>query len=179
MSTILVREPGIDDVHMLSDVARRSFVEAFGHSAPAEVIAEYVATKFSKTHLEIDVKTTDNRYLLLFFGEQLAGYSKIVVNSSHPEIKAQNVTKLDRLYILKQFHGMHFGSQLLKDNIQFSKAAGQAGMWLYVWTQNHQAVDFYKEKQFAVIGRYDFPLSASHANPNHLMFLDYGAPGER
>jgi ribosomal protein S18 acetylase RimI-like enzyme len=58
-------------------------------------------------------------------------------------------------------------------NIDYSREQGQAGMWLFTWTGNERAVDFYKKVGFTIIGSHQFKLSETHYNPNHQMLLQY------
>ena len=46
-------------------------------------------------------------------------------------------------------------------------------MWLFVWKENHRAINFYNKAGFKIFGSHDFKLSETHANPNHVMFLKY------
>jgi len=94
-------------------------------------------------------------------------------NSPHPNIALQNVTKLERLYLLKEFYGLKLGLQLFNFNVALSKQNNQAGMWLFVWKGNNRAVDFYKKANFEIVGGYDFKLTETHSNPNHQMFLRF------
>jgi ribosomal protein S18 acetylase RimI-like enzyme len=80
---------------------------------------------------------------------------------------------LERLYLLKEFHNLKLGFKLLTFNIELTKKNNQAGIWLYVWKENHGAVSFYKKNGFIVIGSYDFNLTETYSNPNHQMFLKY------
>ena len=58
-------------------------------------------------------------------------------------------------------------------DIDLSKQNNQAGMWLYVWKENERAVNFYIKNEFVITGSFDFKISDTHSNPNHLMFLKY------
>ena len=34
-------------------------------------------------------------------------------------------------------------------------------------------IRFYEKKGFIITGSYDFPITATHTNPNHRMFLEF------
>ena len=80
---------------------------------------------------------------------------------------------MSRLYLLKDFFGLQLGKELFNFNIAFSKQHNQQGIWLAVWIENEHAINFYKKRGFNIIGKYDFRISATHTNPNHIMFLEY------
>ncbi|MBL7722914.1 MAG: GNAT family N-acetyltransferase [Chitinophagaceae bacterium] len=161
-----------NDAALLADIGRISFIESHGHSAPAADIDAYVAAKYTPTILQQELSDPGNIYHILYHGQQAAGYSKIILHSPHPGMQ-QNITKLERIYLLKEFYQLKLGYQLLQFNIDLSKKNNQAGMWLYVWKENHRAVNFYIKAGFQIIGSYDFKLSETHSNPNHRMLLLY------
>lgn len=161
-----------DNATLLADIGRISFIESHGHSAPAADIDAYVAAKYTPAILQQELNDPGNIYHILYHAQQAAGYSKIILHSPHPGMP-QNITKLERIYLLKEFYQLKLGYQLLQFNIDLSKKNNQAGMWLYVWKENHRAVNFYIKAGFQIIGSYDFKLSETHSNPNHRMLLLY------
>lgn len=162
-----------DDAALLADIGCKTFIESHGHSAPAADIDAYVAAKYTSTILQQELSDPGNIYHILYHGQQAAGYSKIILNSPHPDIPEPNITKLERIYLLKEFYQLKLGYQLLQFNIDLSKKNNQAGIWLYVWKKNHRAVNFYLKTGFQITGSYDFKLSDTHSNPNHRMLLLY------
>jgi ribosomal protein S18 acetylase RimI-like enzyme len=83
------------------------------------------------------------------------------------------VTKLERLYLLKEFYGRNLGAELFNFNLNLSKEAGEKGLWLYVWKGNDRAIRFYQKQGFEIVGSHDFKISETHHNPNHQMFLKF------
>ena len=49
----------------------------------------------------------------------------------------------------------------------------QTGIWLYTWKENPRAIRFYTRQGFRVAGGCDFPISKTHSNPNHLLWLEF------
>lgn len=161
------------DIQMLADIGRISFVESHGNSASEADINEYVKKNYTYESIRDEIRNADNIYHFIYFDKQPAGYSKIIYNVPHANIPFENVTKLDRIYLLKDFYGLKLGYELFTFNVELSKKNGQAGMWLFVWKENHRAVNFYKKTGFKIIGSHDFKLSETHSNPNHQMLLIY------
>lgn len=164
---------GIIDAELLTDIGRQTFFESHGHSGPAPDIAAYASEKFNVDFFKEELKNTENIYHFIYHGQQLAGYSKIVLNCPHSNIPLPAVTKLERLYLLKDFYGLALGQELFSYNIQLSKENSQSGMWLFVWKDNQRALNFYLKNGFQVVGSHDFKISETHYNPNHLMLLKY------
>ena len=171
MTSIIKATPA--DAPLLAVIGKPAFIEAHGHSASEEVINNYVKEKFSEEAFNADLTFPEHIFHIISHNGQPAGYSKIVLNEAHPEISISNIAKLERLYLLKAFYGANLGAALFRFNVDLSKQQGQEGMWLYVWKENRRAIRFYEKNGFKAIGSYDFKLSETHTNPNHLMFLKY------
>jgi len=161
------------DFQLLADIGKISYIESHGRSAKAADINIYLNEKFSYEAFKDELKDLKNIYHIIYHDNQPAGYSKIMLNTPHSNIQIKNITKLERLYLQKEFYGLKLGFELFNLNFELSKNSNQAGMWLFVWKENHRAVSFYKKIGFKVIGSYDFKLTETHSNPNHHMFLKY------
>lgn len=165
----------IQDAKQLAKLAKASFLPAHGHSASTEDIDNYVAANFTEANFVDELSNPDNHYYLIYYNNKMVGYSKITLNTTNKDISAKNVTYMSRLYLLKEFYGLHLGKALFDFNIEFSKQHKQQGMWLAVWIENQRAIDFYTKMGFTIVGEYDFRISETHTNPNHLLYLEYGA----
>jgi len=162
-----------DDFQLIADIGRVSFIESHGNSASEEDIHTYVHSKYNYDVVKQELNDPQNFYNLIHYNNKPAGYSKIILSSPHANIPMEQVTKLERLYLLKEFYNLKLGVELFNYNIQLSKQNNQLGMWLFVWTENQRAVSFYKKAGFKIIGSHDFKLSETHSNPNHQMLLLY------
>jgi ribosomal protein S18 acetylase RimI-like enzyme len=161
------------DFNLISELGRKTFIESHGSSATQEDIDYYIKDKYNPKVVQEELMDLNNIYHLLYYNNQLAGYSKIIINAPHPNIKVENVAKLERLYLLKEFYDLKLGHELFKFNVDFSKEKKQNGMWLFVWTENHRAIKFYLKIGFIMIGEHNFKISETHSNPNHQMLLVY------
>jgi ribosomal protein S18 acetylase RimI-like enzyme len=160
-----------EDFQLLTDIGRVSFIESHGNSASEKDIDKYISVKYNSDVFKNELNDINSIYYLIYYDKKPAGYSKITFNALHSNIQMENVTKLDRLYLLKDYYGLKLGLKLLQFNIELSKQNNQTGIWLFVWKENHRAVNFYKKTGFEVIGSYDFELTYNHSNPNHQMLL--------
>jgi diamine N-acetyltransferase len=154
----------IKDSHLLSDLARQTFIESHGNSAKAEDINSYIAEKK-------ELINERNSYHLIFHTNQPAGFSNIILNFPYADSPLENIAKLERIYILKEFYEFKSGQQLLDFNVNLAKENRQHAMWLYVWKENPRAIRFYEKNGFIITGSHDFKISETHSNPNHQMLL--------
>lgn len=163
----------IKNTKQLAKVAKASFLTAHGHSASKEDIDNYVTDNFCEENFIQELENPDNHYYLIYYNSELAGYSKITFDTSSVHIRSKNVTYMSRLYLLKEFYGLNLGKALFDFNISLSKKNGQQGIWLAVWIENTRAIKFYTKMGFKIVGKYDFKISETHYNPNHIMYLEY------
>jgi len=161
------------DARLLAGIGAQSFIESHGHSASAVDIEKYKEEKFTEDVLYAELVNPENIYHIIYHDNIPAGYSKIILNAEHPNVSLQNVTKLERIYLLKQFYGLKLGQEFFNFNVELSKRNHQNGMWLFVWKENPRAINFYTKAGFKIIGSHDFKISDRHSNPNHQMLLVY------
>lgn len=157
----------------LVKIGKTTFLEAHGHSASLEDIAAYVSKTYTKEAVLDELSDPENLYYILCYNNKFVGYSKIVLNTANINIANQNITKLDRIYLLKEAYGLNLGKILFDFNLHLSKERHQKGMWLAVWIENNRAIRFYTKTGFEIVGAYAFKLSKTHSNPNHIMYLEY------
>jgi GNAT superfamily N-acetyltransferase len=148
-------------------------MESHGHSAPKAEMDIYLAKALTKEILldELNIK----RFLFHFIcvDERPVGYSKIIPSYPSLDPVLKDCTKLERLYVLEEFHDKKLGAELFEFNVELSKKKGDLGMWLYTWVENLRAIRFYERFGFKIVGSYDFKISPEHSNPNHRMLLKY------
>jgi ribosomal protein S18 acetylase RimI-like enzyme len=135
----------------------------------------YLAEKFTEPALEQELKDPQNIFHIIYHNDQPAGYSKIIYRQPLDPFPQKNITKMERLYLLKEYYSLKLGQQLLQFNIDLSRQQGEAGMWLYVWKGNERAMRFYTRAGFRIIGDGWFRLTDEHSNPNWQMLLQYVA----
>ncbi|WP_282165480.1 GNAT family N-acetyltransferase [Cellulophaga baltica] len=162
-----------EDSRLLSEIGKEAFLQAHGKSAPEKDIEAFTAKYYTETAFYKELNNPDNIYHLIYSNDHLAGYSKIAFNQTHPNISEKNITKLDRIYLLQEFHGQNLGTALFNHNVALSKKENQLGIWLYVWTENEKALRFYKKSGFKIVGSHDYQISETHTNPNYILFLKY------
>lgn len=158
---------------VLSQIGRISLLESHGHSAPADIMEAYVARSFSEAACRTELADPNNLFTGVWYNGQPAGYAKIICNTPHPQVPLSPVTKLERIYLLKEFYGLGLGQGLLERAIRQSQAQADKGMWLDVWKKNDRAIRFYEKEGFESIGEGSFMLTEERTNPIWVMLRRY------
>ncbi len=156
---------------LLSELAAKTFMESHGNSAGMNDLHNYVSKNYNARALESELKNAESLYYIIYFHDQPAGFSKISLNTGYEGEADKAFAKLERFYLLKEYYNLGLGSALFKFISTLCRESRQLGIWLYVWMENHRAIDFYHKKGFVITGSHDFPISATHSNPNHRMLL--------
>lgn len=161
------------DYNSIASIGRISVEESHRGSSSAEVMNEFLERHYNSDAIKIELNDINNMYYIIHYNDQPAGFSKIILNDRHPNIAVENVTKLDRIYLLKEFYGLKLGLELLNFNIELSRNNNQSGMWLYAWIGNTRAIDFYLKAGFTVIGSHKYYVTETHYDVSHQMFLSF------
>jgi diamine N-acetyltransferase len=114
-----------EDFELLTNIGKTTFIESHGHSASEADINVYVSEKYNSNVFKEELNDPKNIYHIIYHDQQPTGFSKIIFNSPHSNIKTENITKLERIYLLKEFYSLKLGAELLKFNIELSKLIGQ------------------------------------------------------
>ena len=168
-----IRKATTKDLHLLASLSTESFIPAHGHSAPKDDISSYIEANFSIENFKKEIINPNFEYYLIFHKSKVAGYSKIIFNYPTNHISDSKVTKMERLYLLKEFYGLEIGLKLMKFNTELAKKKEQSGIWLEVWIKNFRAIKFYKKVGFEIVGEANFTVSKTHSNPNYIMYLEF------
>jgi diamine N-acetyltransferase len=161
----------IEDVFTILKIGRIAVADAHWKSCSPAQMDQYLDTHYNPEVILTELNNTTNIYHIVCNNEEPIGFSKIVLNCKHGNVLEQNSAKLERIYLLKEFHGLGIGYELLNFNIDYSKRNAQVALWLYTWVGNEQAIRFYLKTGFEIIGNHDFKVTDDHYNPNYQMLL--------
>ena len=170
---IQIIKANIGHSQLIAEIGKQAFWESHGHSASKEDISNFISKTYNKEAIKKEFENANIKYHLVYFNDKIAGFSKIELSTSNKDINDLNITKLDRLYLLKEFYGKNLGAELFEFNIELSKQNNENGIWLAVWKENQKAMNFYIKSGFKIVGEFNFKISETHSNPNHIMYLKY------
>ena len=161
-----------NDSESIAAIGMISVEEAHRGSCSAEALNLFLSENYNQNAIKKELSNSHNIYHTISFQGQLAGFSKIILNAEHANIPQKNVTKLDRIYLLKEFQGLKLGTALLNFNIDLARQHDQSGIWLFTWVENTRAINFYFNAGFKIIGSHYFKVTDDVFNLNHHMLLD-------
>lgn len=149
---------GIKDINRLQKIGKQTFAETFSSVNSEENMNEYLESRFSETKLKNELSDENSEFYFAESGGEVVGYLKVNFEQSQTEIKDHNALEIERIYVLKNFHGKKVGQMLYKKALELAKKRQVDYVWLGVWEQNFRAIRFYEKNGFVPFDKHIFKL---------------------
>lgn len=156
----IVRPARKTDAPALASLATATFRETFADSNTPEDMAAYLEANFSEPIQSAEITNPANACFVAASGESLIGYC--LLREIEPEacVADREAIELQRLYILRAWHGKGVARALLENAFTEARRRGARTLWLGVWEHNHRALAFYAKHGFTRVGEHDFVLGS-------------------
>ena len=150
----------INDSHIaaLQQIGRQTFSETFAESNTAENMAKYLEEAYSYEKLSAELNDPNSIFYFAMMNQNVIGYLKLNMGGSQTELKDNDALEIERIYVLKDFHGKKVGQLLFDKAIEIAKAQHVAYVWLGVWEENKRALHFYTKNGFIEFDQHVFVL---------------------
>lgn len=155
---LLLKKASIADLHALQQLSRKTFFEAFAALNTEENIAHYLAEGFSVEKLSAELHNPEAEFYFALNGEEIIGYLKVNVGQAQTELHDIKALEIERIYVLKAFHGQHIGQLLFEKAIELAKQKNATYLWLGVWIENPRAIRFYEKNGLVPFGTHLFKM---------------------
>ena len=142
----------------LQQIGRQTFSETFAESNTAENMAKYLEEAYSHEKLSAELNNPNSFFYFAMLGEKVIGYLKINMGGSQTELKDNDALEIERIYVLKDYHGKKVGQLLFDKAIAIAKQQHLAYVWLGVWEENKRALQFYTKNGFVEFDQHVFVL---------------------
>lgn len=158
MTEIKIRKLNLSDIENLKNIAIETFYQTFSHENTKENMDIYLNTAFSIDKLKEELSNPNSEFYFSEINNQAIGYIKINFSDAQTEIKYNNSLEIERIYVLKNFHGKNIGQILLNKVFEIGKNNNIEYIWLGVSERNIRAVNFYKKNNFIEFDKHIFKL---------------------
>ncbi len=164
--THTIRKATTDDAGPLADLAAVTFPLACPPSSSPEDIAAHLANTLSEDHFRRYLADAEVTIVVIDADAGLRGYSLLVNRPAEdPDVAAALTlhpsTELSKCYVHPEHHGLGAAAELMHASLQAATAAGAAGIWLGVNSQNARAIRFYEKSGFHKVGSKSFRLGST------------------
>lgn len=149
------------DAALLADLGRRTFTETFAASNAAEDLQRFLDATYGETIQARELAEPEAWHLLLEAarGEdecEAAGFARLRRGEVPDCVTGPDPVELQRIYVLKAWHGLKAGPALLERCLEVARQAGGRTLWLGVWEHNDRAQAFYRRHGFVEAGDHLF-----------------------
>jgi len=158
MKNIDIKKASINDVNQLQKIARQTFFETFSAANSIDNMKRYLEEGFSLEKLTSELNNKSSEFYFATFDNKVIGYLKLNFGQSQTELKDDKALEIERIYVLKEFHGKNVGQLLYEKAMQIAKQENADYVWLGVWEENPRAITFYKKNGFVEFDKHIFHL---------------------
>jgi ribosomal protein S18 acetylase RimI-like enzyme len=158
MTDIEIQKVTLNDIDRLQKIGRQTFHETFSAGNFEENMTKYLAEGFSIEKLTTELSDNNAEFYFATLDDNVIGYLKLNFGQSQTELQDDKGLEIERIYVLKDFHGKSVGQILYDKAIEVAKLKNSDFVWLGVWEENPRAINFYKKNGFVEFDKHIFKL---------------------
>jgi len=158
MEAVEIKKITVSEIEKLQKIGIQTFLETFAEVNSEENMKQYLKDKFSINKLTSELSNPNSEFYFAIRGNEPLGYLKVNFGDAQTELKDKNGLEIERIYVLKEFHGAKIGQLLYNQALQIAKKHNLNYLWLGVWEENHRALNFYKKNGFVEFDKHLFKL---------------------
>lgn len=148
MDTIKISKVTSADISQLHAISRQTFDETFADHNTADDMQKYLDNNLSTNKLTNELIDPNSEFYFALVNNKVIGYLKINHGQAQTELKDKSSLEIERIYVLKDFHGKRVGQVLYNKAIDIATQTNAEYVWLGVWEKNPRAINFYKKNGF-------------------------------
>ena len=158
MQNIKIERVTIAHIKKLQEIGRQTFSETFSAGNTEENMQNYLENGFSVEKLSKELNDPNSEFYFATLENVVIGYLKLNFGASQTDLKDESALEIERIYVLKDFHGKSVGQVLYNQSIDIAKQKNANYVWLGVWEENPRAISFYKKNGFLEFDKHIFKL---------------------
>lgn len=158
MRDIQIRKAENRDLISLQKIGKLTFSETFSSDNLEENLRSYLENAFSTEKVKSELSDKNSQFYLAELDKKIIGYLKVNLGDSQTEIKSKKSLEIERIYVVKEFHGKNAGQILYEKAIELAKEMEVDFVWLGVWEKNLRAIRFYEKNGFTAFDKHVFKL---------------------
>ena len=156
MPTTIIRYAAPQDMTALAEVSSICFLETYTDVEEAENNLAYTTQMLHAGKWQEEFEKAGSIILLAFQQEELVGFAYLSTEDLPTQLQNKRLLQVKRIYILKKVQKMGVGKALMLQCQTIAQAQEYEGLWLIVWDKNQQAINFYQNFGFQIIGTTPF-----------------------
>lgn len=157
---IKLREATKNDLEIVTQLGRTTFIETFAHLNNPENFERYLNEKQVISVIEKEFADSKSLFFIAEYDNIPAGFLKLVFDEdeNQPELKGKTCLWLERIYILEKYQGLKIARLMLEKTLEIAEKNQFEIVWLGVWEKNNKAIKIYENWGFKLFGSHIFNL---------------------
>lgn len=162
-----IREADLNDIELITDIARKTWPVSYKHMINAEQIEYMLGLFYSRQSLTEQLQHLQHRFFIHVDDlHQSTGFLSVGHDISEPHL-----FKIHKLYVLPEKQTSGVGKQLLNHCLSHVQANGGQSIILQVNRQN-KAIGFYEKMGFQIWKKADFDIGSGFSMNDYIMRLN-------
>ncbi len=158
MESVRIEKIAIGNLSQLQEIGKQTFSETFSSGNSEENLKQYLQDGFSNEKLTEELSNENSGFFFAKINDNVVGYLKVNFGDSQTELKDDRALEIERIYVLKEYHGKSVGQLLYQKAIDIATEKKMQYVWLGVWEENRRAISFYKKNGFEEFDSHIFKL---------------------
>lgn len=155
---IEIKRAHLEDLTTIQNISTTSFTETFSAINTPENMEKYLQENFNTTQITAEISNPDSIFYVAVWNNEPVGYLKINLGNAQTETLNDETLEIQRIYVVKAFHGKKIGQSLLDQAIKMAHEYYVDYIWLGVWEENYNAIQFYAKNGFVTFDKHIFVL---------------------
>ncbi|HVF39891.1 MAG TPA: GNAT family N-acetyltransferase [Gemmatimonadaceae bacterium] len=155
---LVIRHATEADARVLSEIARKIFIDTFAADNRTEDIELHVARSYSEEIQLREIADKSKTYLLAEVEGSVVGFAFVGKSESAACAELESPIELFRFYVGGEWHGRGIAQRLMNAVEETARSLGGRTVCLAVWEHNPRAIRFYEKVGFIDAGSQPFLL---------------------
>ena len=145
MKEIEIKKVTPNKIEQLQKFGRQTFAETFSSKNSEENMKEYLNKGFSTEKLKTELSDKNSEFYFAILENKVIGYLKVNFGQSQTENKDENTLEIERIYVLKEFHGKKSDNCFMKRQWRFQSKKVLIMFGWEFWKKIREQSDFIKK----------------------------------
>jgi ribosomal protein S18 acetylase RimI-like enzyme len=154
----LFRLANLEDAAAIRQLSEKTFRDTYTSYNTPENMEQHVAKNFTLPQIEKELQEADSQYFIIGLNNEIIAFAKLKKDHSTDGLEEKKVVEIERFYIDKTLQGQQLGRKLMDFCIEWSVENNFKIIWLGVWENNANAIQFYQKMGFEFLGKHTFVL---------------------
>ena len=112
MESIEIKRVTLNDIDQLQEIGKQTFYETFSAGNTEENMNQYLEEGFAFEKLTAELNDSNSETYFATLDDKVIGYLKLNFGQSQTELQDDKALEIERIYVLKEFHGKNVGQIL-------------------------------------------------------------------